>query len=173
MSIVYILWAILNVGLWIYFFYILYHSILTIKEKLGWGAIVLLYMGLQCNPNNSEPQSKKDSWSKDKTTHSLTGNVMSLDKTIEIEKNWLLTKSLRFSYLRNSDTKENSITSAYTAIEGFQVSTRSTLEILSIIPNEKGDISNYSLQEETKWYLLGILVLTNAKPYEGIINLKN
>lgn len=171
MTLVYILWAIINVALWVYFFYILYHSILTIKEKLGWGAVALLFFGLQCNTNNNQTETKTDSWVKDKKNNSITGNKAVLDKIIEVEKNWLLTKSLHVSYLRDYDTKENSILSAYTSIDGWQVATRSTLDILSISPNEKGDISFYTLQEETKWYLLGMQIFTNAKPYNGLINL--
>ena len=94
-------------------------------------------------------------------------------RRIEVEKNWLLSKNLHVTYLRNYDTKENSILSAHTSVEGWQVSTRSTLDILSISPNEKGDSSFYSLQEETKWYLLGLTILTNAKTFQGYIDLKN
>ena len=173
MSLVYILWALINTALWVYFFYILYHSILTVKEKLGWGAIVLLFMGFQSNTNNNQIETKTDSWVKDKKNNSFTGNKAVLNKIIEVEKNWLLSKNLHVTYLRNYDTKENSILSAHTSVEGWQVSTRSTLDILSISPNEKGDSSFYSLQEETKWYLLGLTILTNAKTFQGYIDLKN
>lgn len=174
MILVYILWAILNVALWLYFLYILYHSILTLKEKLGWGAIVLLFMGLQCNTYDNETETKKNSegLAKNKNNNSVSENVEVLDKKIEIEKNWLLTKNLHVCFLRNYDTKENSIISAYTSIEGYQIGTKSTLDIVSIDTNTTGNLSHYTLQEETKWFLLALNILSNAKVFNGNINLK-
>jgi hypothetical protein len=174
----YLIWALINIGLFITFIIISFKATKIIREKWGIAAAIVFVFGLlsfigqpNSNNDNSEPNSNK-------TNIWKFASLDSLDKgsnayTIMDLENTLVSKfSLGIQHGKDMQLKKTIPTSANTHINGFISGT--SWEPTSIIINPTNDNQKFTFEVDGKlnWKLLGLTVYSQSKNWKGNVLLK-
>lgn len=169
----YILWSLLNIGLFLFFIITSFRATKLIKERFGLFAALIFVFGLLSfinNPNNNqenhEPNSNKlRTWKFDFDDAPELNSTDYLD--IELEKTIISKYELGIEYGKAGQTQHIIPISANSRTTGFISGTN--WKPSSIIVNKTGDNNrlDYSVSGIVEWRLLGLTVYSQPKEYKG------
>ncbi len=162
------IWAILNIAVTVALIVLIIRTSQNIRAKLGLGvAILFAFVTFSLagrNPDNDSDQAKNGHW---KAPESLQIRNNSQHKqSIVLDKNWLSEYVLDVFYGADEKTGLNTPTAAWVRKNGTFLG--SDWKPLSVLIEDLGNNRvSYSVNAEHSWYLLGIMVIGNAKVFEG------
>lgn len=174
----YFLWALLNIGLLIFFIVVCFQATKLIREKIGMVAAVIFVFGLLSfmggpgsDKDNMEPNSNQVKTWKFTSSDSIANNPNGLID-IDLEKTSISKYSLGILYEKDKLLKNNIPVSANTETTGFQIGT--SWKPISIVVNrtENNQRFDYVVYGTVKWKLLGLTVYSQSKGWKGVALLK-
>jgi hypothetical protein len=165
----YILWAILNLGI---FIFILSKGFTYFRKKLGSIAALFFVFGLFAFAGDSDSgeQSIKKSWafsSEDSLANNSTAFI-----EIDLEKTLISKYRLGIGYGRDRQTQKNIPLNATSWTTG--IISGASWKPLSIIITQTNDDQNfeYNVDGLIKWRVLGITVYSQPKHWKGVVVVK-
>ena len=170
----YLLWGLLNIGLFLFFIVICFKATKLIREKIGLFASIIFVFGLLSfvghsnNDNdNKEPNSNQIKTWKFISEDSLKSNDSYL-LDIDLEKTLISKYVLGIKYGKDKQGQTNVLISAYSSTSGFISGTN--WKPISIIVNTTNDNNKfeYSIAGVVEWKLLGAPIYSQLKEYKGI-----
>ena len=174
----YLLWALLNIGLFIFFIVICFNATKLIKEKLGALTSIVFVFGLlsfigrsNTDTDNKEPNSNQIKTWKFNSLDSLDkGLNFFID--IDLEKTLISKYSLGICYGKDKQLQNNIPTSANTWTTGLESGTN--WKPISIFVNRTDDNHKfeYEVDGTIRWSLLGMTIYSQRKNWKGIAVLK-
>ena len=171
---IYLLWSLLNIGLFLYFIATCFKATKLVREKLGLFASIIFVFGLLSfvgNSNNDnenkEPNSNNIKTWKFVSEDSLK-NYESFMLDIDLEKTLIAKYDLGIKYGKDRQRQINVPISAYSSTIGFISGTN--WKPISIIVNTTNDNNKfeYSVEGVVEWKLLGATIYSEQKEYKGI-----
>lgn len=162
------IWAILNIAATVALIVLIIRASRKVRAKFGIGAAILfgiVAFSLACHdPDNDAAKAKNGNW---ETTESLhIRNNCHHKKSIVLDKNWLSEYVLDIFYGENEETGQNTAIKAWVRVNGtFLGSNWDPLYVL--IENLGNNRISYSVNAVHSWYLLGLMVMGNAKEFDG------
>jgi hypothetical protein len=170
----YLLWGLLNIGLFLFFIIICFKATKLIREKIGLFASIIFVFGLLSfighsnNDNeNKEPNSNQiKSW-KFTSEDSLNRNATySID--VDLEKTFVSKYGLGIKYGKDEQGQMNIPISASSSTTGFISGI--DWKPISIIVNRTTDNNKfeYFVDGIVEWKLLGATIYSQHKEYKGI-----
>ncbi len=170
----YLLWAILNIGLFIFFIVICFNATRLIKEKFGILTSIVFVFGLlsffgrsNADKDNKEPNSNQIKTWKFASSDSLDkGSNVFMD--FDLEKTLISKYSLGISYGKDKKLQNNIPVSANIQTTGFESGT--SWKPISIIINCTDDNQKfeYEVDGTIKWSLLGMTIYSQPKHWKGV-----
>ena len=169
----YLLWGLLNMGLFLFFIVICFKATKLIREKIGLFASVIFVVGLlsfvghSTHDNNKEPNSNHIKTWTFISEDSLKCNVSYL-LYIDLEKTPVSKYELGIKYGKDKEGKNNIPISAYSSTTGFMNGTN--WKPISIIINRTDDNNKfeYFVDGVVEWKILGATIYSQLKEYKGI-----
>lgn len=169
----YLLWSLINIGLFIFFIAICFKATKLLREKLGVFAAVVFVFGLLSfightnNDNdNQEPNSNQiRSW-KFTSEDSLKSNE-SYSLHIDIKKTLLAKYNLLIRYGKAIHEDQNIPISASSSTEGFIGGTNWKPLYIQINRTNDNKKFEYFVNGVIQWKLLGATIISQYKTYEG------
>ena len=175
---IYLLWALLNIGLFIFFIVICFNATKLIKEKFGVLTSIFFVFGLLSfvGRSNNDEDNKEPNSNQIKTWK--FNSIDSLDKSsniymdVELEKTLISKYSLGIGYGKDKQFQNNIPTSANTWTTGFESGT--SWKPISIIVNRTDDNNKfeYEVHGTIKWSLLGMTIYSQSKHWKGVATIK-
>ncbi|MCC6761540.1 MAG: hypothetical protein IT252_10000 [Chitinophagaceae bacterium] len=171
---IYLLWSLLNIGIFIFFIATCFKATKLVREKLGLFASIIFVFGLlsfignSSNDNdNKEPNSNHIKTWKFVSEDSLKSNDSYL-LDIDLEKTLIAKYYLGIKYGKDKQGRINVPISAYSSANGFISGTN--WKPISIIVNTTDDNNKfeYSVDGVVEWKLLGATIYSELKEYKGI-----
>lgn len=174
----YLIWAILNIGLLIFFIGICFNATKLIKEKFGILTTIVFVFGLlsfigtsNVNKDNKELNSTQNkTWKFNSSDNFDKGSNRFID--IDLEKTLISKYRLGIGYRKDIQLQNNIPVNAYTWIVGLQSGT--SWKPLSIIVNRTDDNQKFEYEVDgiIKWSLLGMTIYSQPKHWKGVVVLK-
>lgn len=171
----YLFWALINIGLFIFFVFVCFNAAKLIKEKFGIIASVVFVFGLLSfvghsdgeEPNNRPNASHLQTWNLRTSDTKNEGYRYFLE--IELEKTLISKYNLAIGYNKDSVGQNSIPISAFSRITGFQSGTN--WKPVSIVVNQTTDSRTfeYEVDGTVGWKLLGMTVYHQPKHWKGII----
>ena len=169
----YLFWALLNIGLFIFFVFICFKAAKLIKEKFGILATIIFVFGLLSFVGHSDDE---ESNNKPNTNFIQTWNLRTSDSLaetytsfveVELEKTLISKYRLGIGYNKDSLTRNSIPVSAFSDVIGFQSGTN--WKPVSIIVNQStgGRTFEYEVYGIVGWRLLGMTVYHQSKHWKG------
>jgi hypothetical protein len=174
----YLLWALINIGLFIMFIVISFKATKLIREKWGTGAALVFAFGLLSfivQPNSDNDNSESNS---NKARMWEFASLDSLDKgsnaytIIDLESTLISKYSLGIQYGKDKQLKKTIPTSANTHINGLISGTSWKPTSIIINPTNDNQKFAYEVHGTLNWKLLGLTVYSHSKNWKGIALLK-
>lgn len=174
----YLLWGIVNIGLFLFFIIICFKATRFIREKIGSFAAFIFVFGLLSfighsnNDNdNKEPGSNQIKTWKFISEDSLKSNDSYL-LSVDLEKTLVSTYDLGIKYGKDKQEQINIPISAYSSTTGFISGIN--WKPVAIIVNKTNDNNKfvYLVDGVVEWKLLGTKIYSQPKEYKGIVLLK-
>jgi len=170
---IYLLWGLINVGLFIFFIVVCFKATKLIRENVGLFASIIFVFGLlsfigQSNndSDNKELNSNQiKSW-KFNSEDSLN-NAESFFLDIDLEKNLVSEFNLGIKYVRIKESLENMPISANSSMTGFVSGTSWKPKSIIVKRTNTNDRFNYFVAGVVEWKLLGMTVYLQSKDYKG------
>jgi hypothetical protein len=171
---IYLLWSLLNIGLFLFFIATCFKAAKLVREKLGLLASIIFVFGLLSfagNSNNDndnkEPNSNHIRTWKFVSEDSLKNNESHL-LDIGLEKTLISKYDLVIKYGKDRQGQINVPISAYSSTNGFISGTN--WKPISIIINRSTDNNKfeYFVDGVVEWKLLGTTIYSQPKEYKGI-----
>lgn len=169
----YLLWALLNIGL---FIFICYKGSKYFRQKFGSIAAGVFVLGLLAfmggvNSDNKEPHSNQIKTWKFNLLDSLEKNSQ-VFIDIDLERTLISKYNLGIAYGKDKQLQNNIPVSANTWTTGFESGT--SWKPVSVIINRTGNNRKfeYEVDGTIKWRLLGITVYHQPKHWKGVVVLK-
>jgi hypothetical protein len=170
-----LLWALINIGLFIFFVFICFNAAKLIKERFGLLASVIFVFGLLSFVGHSESD---EEYNKPNTRSMQTWNLRTSDSSdegysyvaeVELEKTLISKYNLGIGYDKDSLVKKSTPVSAFSWITGFQSGT--SWNPVSIIVNQTtgNNTFEYEVDGTVGWRLLGMTVYHQPKHWKGIV----
>jgi hypothetical protein len=175
---IYLLWALLNIGFFIFFIFICFNATKLIKEKFGIFTAIVFVLGIlssggrhDFDKDNMEPNSNHPRTWKFNSSDSLDKRLNNF-QNIELEKNLISKYNLLIDYGKDKQMKNNIPISANTNRTGFVSGT--SWEPISINVNTSDDNQKfeYEVIGTIKWNLLGMTIYYQSKHWEGNVVIK-
>ena len=174
----YLLWGLLNVGLFLFFIVICFRATKLIRQNFGLLASIVFVFGLLSfighsnnNNDNREPNSNQiKTWkftSDDRLSRHPTSSVF-----IDLEKTLVSKYYLFVLYGKDKDGQINIPISASSSTNGFISGTN--WKPISIFINRTDDNNKfeYFVSGVVEWKLLGATIYSQLKEYKGIVSAK-
>jgi len=174
----YLLWGLLNVGLFLFFIVICFRATKLIRQNFGLLASIVFVFGLLSfighsnnNNDNREPNSNQiKTWkftSDDSLSRHPTSSVF-----IDLEKTLVSKYYLFVLYGKDKDGQINIPISASSSTNGFISGTN--WKPISIFINRTDDNNKfeYFVSGVVEWKLLGATIYSQLKEYKGIVSAK-
>lgn len=170
-----LIWALLNIGLIIFYLIICFKSSILIKQKLGALASIVFVFGFLSfigRPNvdhisNTSGQSLK--WEAKSPYNIENGNNFS--KMIDLDKTLVSKYSQDIYFGREVGTLKYIPTNAWTSASGLVSGTRWKPIYINVEPTEPNTIK-YAVTGTIQWHLLGITFYTQIKNWQGEVFIK-
>lgn len=169
----YLLWGLLNLGIFLFFIVVCFQATKLIREKIGLFASIvfvfglLSFMGQPGKDNNKEPTSNQMKTWKFASPDSLKSNDSHI-LNMTLEKTMLSKYDLGIVYGKDNEGQSNIPISAYSSTTGFIIGTN--WQPTSIIVNRTSENNKfaYLVKGIVEWKLLGATLYSQVKEYNGI-----
>jgi len=166
----YLIWGLLNIGLFIYFLTICFNAIKLVRREIGLFAAIVFIIGLLsfCSRQNNDDRATNSTktWtftSEDSLTHKPTSFLR-----LELERNLISKYDLEVIY-RKDRNNVNIPISAYISTSGFTIGTNWSGESIFVDKTDDNNKFHYYVNGVVEWHLLGITVYTQHKTFNGTI----
>jgi hypothetical protein len=165
----YLLWGLLNIGLFLFFIAICFKATKLIREKSGLLASIVFVFGLlsfigHSDNDNKEPNSNHIKTWKFASADSLNGNE-SFFLDINLEKTLISKYDLGIEYRK--DKNMNIPMSAYSSTTGFISGTNWKPISIIVIKTDDNKKFEYSVDGIIEWKLLSATIYSQRKKYNG------
>lgn len=174
----YLLWGLLNSGLFLFFIIICFKATKLIREKIGLFSSIIFVFGLfsfvihSNNDNdNKEPNSNQIKTWKFISEGSLKSNHSYL-LNIDLEKTLVSKYDLGIKYGQDKQGQINIPISAYSSSTGFISGTNWKPGSIIINRTEDNNKFEYFVDGVVEWKLLGAIIYSQLKGYKGIALIK-
>lgn len=172
----YLLWSLLNIGLFICFVFICFNATKLLRAKSGIFASVIFVFGLLSfigNPNNEnkEPNSNQiKSW--DFISKDSVNNNESYFVSVDLENTLVSKYTLGIQYGKDMLGQNNIPISSYSSTTGLISGLN--WKPVSIIVNRTNDNNkfDYSVYGVIEWKLLGAKLYSQPRNYKGSVLIK-
>lgn len=171
---IYLLWGLLNVGLFLFFILICFKATKLIREKVGLFASIIFVFGLLSfavksneGDSNKEPNSDQIKTWKFISEDSLKSNESYL-LNIVLEKTWISTYNLGIKYGKDKEGHLNIPVSAYSLTTGLSSGTNWKPVSIIVIQTNDNHKFQYIVDGIVEWKLLGAKIYSQSKHYKGI-----
>jgi hypothetical protein len=178
LTMLYLFWALLNIGLFIFFVFICFNAAKRIKEKFGLVASVVFVFGLLSFVGHSDDD---ESNNKPNTNYIQTWDLRTSDSLaegyryfaeIELEKTLISKYNLAIGYNKDSVAKNSVPVSAFSRVTGFQNGTNWKPVSIIVNPTTDSRTFEYEVDGTVGWKLLGMTVYYQPRHWKGIVVLK-
>lgn len=168
----YLLWGILNVGIFICFIIICLRATKFIREKIGLLAAIFFAIGLLSfitadnDRDNKEPNSNRvKTWnfSPEDDIEKNTATYI----TVPIDETLVSTYNLYIKYGKHKQGQFNVPVSANSSVIGWTSGTNWKLVSISVNRTNDNTKFEYWVHGVTEWKLLGLTIISQGKVYKG------
>lgn len=170
---IYLLWSLLNIGLFLFFLVICFNATKLIREKFGLFASLVFVFGLLSFIGKSSHDDNKQANSNQIKTWELTP-----ESSINQNRTHLLTHSLGktmvsetllgIKFGQDSLGRKNVPISAWSSRAGFNAGINWSPSVI-VVERESDTKLAYSVIGIDKWDLLGVTIYSQPKEYKGIV----
>lgn len=174
----YLLWGLLNVGLFIFFLVLSVNAARLIREKFGILGSAIFVFGVVsfigrsfANNDNREPGAGKPRTWEFHTSDSLRNDFHAMAEVV-LEENLISTYSLGISYGRTERTQENLPINAQSWTTGFISGTSWQPHYILANQTENNQVFQYEVKGSVKWRLLGLTIYSQSKHWKGTVELR-
>lgn len=168
----YLLWALLNAGLFMVFIAICFSATKLIRKNSGLLASLIFVFGLLSfivggkNRYKSKPGMIR-TWTF-QPTDSLMGNpAVAID--IPLEKTLISAYNLNIMYKKDPKTGLSLPVSAYSLTTGFMAGTNWQPGSITVHRTNSNNKFEYEVRGTVEWSLPGVTLYTQAKTYKGFV----
>jgi hypothetical protein len=174
----YLIWALLNIGLFFYFLVICFKATKLIRERIGLLACVIFVFGLLSFAGGSGSVSVE---SNQPSNRYKKGEFMAPDSikqqanrsmSIILEKTFVLNYNLYLQYFQDNESHINIPISASSSCTGLSSGTDWEPVTINVTKTAYADKFEYIVIGEVEWKLLGCKSYTQPKIYRGIVSIK-
>ena len=170
----YLLWGLLNIGLFLFFIVICFKATKLIREKIGLFASIIFVFGLLSfvghsnNDNdNKEPNSNQIKTWKFTSEDSLNRNATYL-LDVNLEKTLVSKYDLGIKYGKDKQGEINIPINAYSSTTGFISGTNWKPILILVNRTNDNNKFEYFVDGVVEWKLLGATIYFQLKEYKGI-----
>jgi len=170
---IYLIWGLINVGLFIFFIAVCFKATKLIREKIGLFASIVFVFGLLSfiGQSNNESDNKKQNSNQIKSwkynSEDSLNSTESYLLDINLEKNLVSELNLGIKYVRIKESLENIPISAYSSMTGFISGTSWQPKSIIVKRTNANDKFKYFVAGVLEWKLLGMTVYLQSKDYKG------
>lgn len=170
----YLIWAILNLGILVYFFVTFIDAAKLLREKRGWlPATVFVFALLSAFLHSNM---KKDGIQRPAYQDVYEGDFVSLDTLsrrksyieVDLENNWIAKKLLIITYGKGRQGQVNIPTHANSTTMGFWAGTTWTPTSINVSRTADNDTFQYVVLGEVRWQFIGWTIYTQKKKFTGL-----
>ncbi len=173
----YLIWALLNTAIFIFFLVTCFRATKLVREKLGMLPVIVFVFGLLSFMSNADSENdNKEPGSSQLRTWKFTA-LDSLDENstaiinVDLEKTWIVDYQLGIKYGKDKKGISNIPISAYSSANGWVVGTNWRPSSIIVNTNEQNQLE-YEVNSTLEWKLLGMTVYAQPKNYNGTASLK-
>lgn len=174
----YILWGLLNIGLFLFFIGTCFKATKLLRDKVGFLSSFIFILGLFLFivHSNNNRDNKKSNSNQIKTWQFASEDSLSRNATflleLDLEKTVLATYTLGISYGKDQLQQMNIPISAYSSTSGFISGTN--WKPISIMVTNTSDNNKfiYRVDGVMEWQLLGATIYSQTKTYQGFASTK-
>ncbi len=174
----YLIWGLLNIGLFLFFIVICFRATKLVRQTFGLLASIVFVFGLlsfigHSNNNNDsiEPNTNQiKSW-KFALDDSVSRNPTS-SESINLEKTLISNNYLFIQYGKDKEGQINIPISVCSSTTGFTSGTNWKPISISISRTDDNDKFEYFVSGVVEWKLLGATIYSQLKEYKGIVSTK-
>ena len=171
----YLLWGLINIGLFLFFILICFRATKLIREKFGLFASIVFVFGLLSfiGHSNNDNDNKEPNSNRIKTWKFVSEDSLNRNATyfidINLEKTLVSKYDLSINYGKHNQGQLNIPISAYSSTTGFISGTN--WKPISIIVNRTDDNNKfeYFVNGIVEWKLLGTTIYSQLKQYKGFV----
>ena len=173
MIMLYLLWGLLNVGLFIFFIATCFKATKLIREKSGLLASIVFAFGLLSfvGHSNNNDENKESNSNQVKTWNFTSKDSLNSSSTffiyIELEKTFISKYGLGISYGKDKQGQSNIPISAYSSTNGFISGTSWRPTSIVINRTDENNKFEYFVDGVVEWKLLGATFYSQLKKYKG------
>ncbi|MHB8208982.1 hypothetical protein [Mucilaginibacter sp.] len=169
----YLIWCLLNVGVFLYFVLICFEAIKIIRERIGVFAAVIFVLGLLSftNQSNSDDEHMESKSSNVKTWRFLPQDSLATTQRYSVivmyEKTFVSNYNLEIGY--NLDEKTNAVIpiDACSYLTGIICGTVWKPTSIAVNKTPAGNKLTYVINGVVDWKLLGLTLDSQPKQYSG------
>lgn len=172
----YLLWGLLNLGLFIFFIAVCLRATKLIRQNFGLLASIVFVFGLLSfighsnnNNDNMEPNTNQIKTWKFTSDDSLSRNSTS-SEFIDLEKTLISKNYLFIQYCKDKDRRINIPISAYSSTNGLTCGTNWKPISISVIRTDENNKFEYFISGVIEWKLLGATIYSQFKEYKGVVS---
>lgn len=174
---IYLLWGLLNIGLFIFFVVLCFKATKLIREKMGLFASIIFLFGLLSFVSSSSMEYNKELNSNQVKTWTFTTTDSINRKStyflkVSLEKTFISKYDLEIRYVEDIKGEKNIPISAYSSASGFISGTN--WKPMSIIINRTSDNNqfDYLVYGVVEWKIFSSTIYSQSKAYKGIAIVK-
>lgn len=170
---IYLLWALINLALIIYFLSICIKAIKLVRQELGLFATVIFVIGLLsfCGHNNDKNKDSNSNQTKNWTftsNDSLNQEMRSFLR-VKLQNNLISKYEITLDYSKDKNNVNVPI-SAFPTTNGFTAGTEWKPVSISVYKTHDNTKFQYYVAGYVEWNLLGVNVYTQNKIFEGTVS---
>lgn len=170
----YILWGLLNIGLFFFFIITCSRAIKLLKDKFGWLSAIIFSIGIlafvftnSISYKNSKPDSSQSrTWNFASVESIDRSSIQNID--IELGKKLLSNYELGVRYGKDKTNGENIPNSASAWTKGFFAGTKWIPASITVTRSVDHSKFVYHVSAVEEWKLLGLVLYAHSKEYDGI-----
>jgi len=170
MTLIYILWALLNLAAGFYLFYIWIVAIKLVRHHMGLFPAIILVLGTMtwsCHSNNS-PGGGLKPWNFSSQDSTIKNSMAFTDANLQ--KDGIVTYTLFVNYGKDKKTHLNVPVSASASRLGFSGGTEWEPQYLSVWATTDDTKFAYIVTGLQEWKLLGMTIFGRTKNFSGTIS---
>ncbi|MFC3811431.1 hypothetical protein [Lacihabitans lacunae] len=171
----YLLWALINIGLFLFFIAVSFKATILLREKLGLFASVIFVFGLLSfiGHSSNDNENKESNSTQIKTWEFANGDSLKINGTdflhIDLEKTLFSKYELRLKYGKDKERNLVIPISAYSSNSGFISGTNWKPFSININATNDKNKFEYMVLGIVEWKILGIAFYFEPKDYTGFL----
>jgi hypothetical protein len=171
-------WGLLNISLFLFFIFICFKATKFIRERINLIAAIIFVFGLlsfigrsnEYDSNTSINSNQIQIWKRSLTDTLNLTNISSIN--IDLEETLVSRYQLLVTYGKETGSQINKPISASTSMSGFVSGTSWTPISIHISPGTRAETITYYVDGICEWRLLGAVVYSQPRRFQGSAVLK-